>query len=260
MSKATVRKRKTAHRKIAGSPEVRPLILKLREDWEHLDDIQRGDFIRDLFNHGCSIRGLVSDLGVPETTLRRYMTLPSLPSADRNSLKEGESVKKSLARKAVRDAKTSGQERLIEEKKSGAPSDKAADTILDFCKNALPDEPIRDFDLPIVLEDVRRFTRGELGPPPASIQLPKKINLPELYRITRPSKSTDEEWFGHRVIWLAKIMMAIAPEFEIRETAMNKAEKRAGELAVNPTRKEEEEIWIQRRLTLEHGVLPMKES
>jgi len=260
MSKAIVSKKETAHRKTACSPEVRPLIVKLREDWKNLDDIQRGDFLLNLFSCGCSIRGLASDLDVAETTLRRYMTLSSLPDADRNSLKEGESVKKVLARKAVRDAKTAGQERLIEEKKSGAPSDKAADKILDFCKNAVPDEPILDSDLPLLLGDVRRFTRGELGPPPPSIQLPKKINLPELYRITRPSKSTDEEWLGHRVIWLAKIMMAIAPELEIRETAMNKAEKRAAELSIQPTREEEEQSRDKRQQFRTHGVLPKKGS
>ena len=67
------------------------------------------------------------------------------------------------------------------EKRSGIPSDKAADIILDFCRNGVPNEPIRDCDLPLLLEDVRRFTRGELGPPPPSIQLPKKISLPDLY-------------------------------------------------------------------------------
>ena len=260
MNKATVRKKETAHRKIACSPEVKLLIGKLRKDSKSMDDVQRGDSLRNLVSRGCSIRGLVSDLDVPATTLRRYMKLSSLPKADRDSLKAGEPVKKILARKTVRDAATSGQERFVEEKKSGAPSDKAADTILDFCKNAVPDEPIRDFDLPLLLEEVRRFTRGELGPPPPSIPLPKKISLPELYRITRPSESKDEDWLGHRVIWLAKIMMAIAPALEIRETAMNKAEKRAAELSIQPTREEEEQSRDKRQQFRRHGVLPKKGS
>ncbi len=239
---------------------MKPLILKLHDDWENLDEIQRGDFIQDLFERGCSIRGLVSDLDVPATTLRRYMKLSSLSKADRDSLKAGESVKKVSARKAIRDAATVGHEELVKEKRSGAPSDKAAGTILDFCKNAAPDEPILDSHLPLLLEDVRRFTRGELGPPPPSIQLPKKINLPELYRITRPSKSPDENWLGHRVIWLAKMMMAIAPQLEIRETAMNKAEKRAAELSIQPTREEEEQSRDKRQQFRRHGVLPNKES
>jgi nucleotide-binding universal stress UspA family protein len=221
---------------------VRPLIDKLRHDWELWDKVKRGDHLRDLVSRGWSIRGLAFDLDVPPTTLRRYMTLSSLPDSDREALKAGESAKKALARKAVKDRADAGQKRLDDENKSGAPSDKVADIILDFCKNGVPDAPIRDFDLPIVLEDVRRFTRGELGPAPPFIQLPKKITLPELYRITRPSESTDEDWLGHRVIWLAKIMMAIAPEFEIRETAMNKAEKRAGELGVQPTPEEAHQI------------------
>jgi hypothetical protein len=199
-------------------------------------------------------------LDIPETTLRRYVTLSSLPETDREALKAGDTAKKALARKAVRDHARAGQQRFDAEKRSGAPSDKGADTIVDFCKNGVPDEPIRDCDLPLLLEDVRRFTRGELGPPPPVIQLPKKISLPDLYRITRPSKSTDEDWLGHRAIWLAKIMMAIAPEFEIRETAMNKAEKRAGELDVTPTPEEAQQIKMQRRQFLSGGVLPMKGS
>ena len=102
MNKATVRKKETAHRKIADSPEVEPLIVKLREDWENLDDIQRGDFLRDLVSRGCSLRGLASDLVVPETTLRRYMKLSSLPDADREALKAGESAKKALTRRPSR--------------------------------------------------------------------------------------------------------------------------------------------------------------
>ena len=150
--------------------------------------------------------------------------------------------------------------RSLKKKSPRDLSDEVADFILDFCKNAVPADPILDSHLPLLLEDVRRFTRGELGPPPPSIQLPKKINLPELYRITRPSKSPDENWLGHRVIWLAKMMMAIAPQLEIRETAMNKAEKRAAELSIQPTREEEEQSRDKRQQFRRHGVLPNKGS
>ena len=242
INKAQPTKKKPTHRKIASSSEVSPLIDDLRRDWELCDKVQRGDRLRDLDRQGRSVRRLARDLDIPETTLRRYVTLSLLPETDRKALKAGDTAKKALARKAVRDHARAGQQRFDAEKRSRAPSDKSAGTIVDFCKNGVPDEPIRDCDLPLLLEDVRRFARGELGPPPPVIPLlPKKISLPGLYRITRPPKSTDEDWLGHRVIWLAKIMMAVAPEPGIRETAMNKAEKRAGELEVNPTRKEEEE-------------------
>src|SRR6185437_2985683 len=108
----------------------------------------------------------------PSTTLRRYMKLSSLDDADREALKAGQSAKKVLARKAVKDAATAGRERLREEKKSGTLSDEVADIILDFCKNGVPKAPIRDYDLPNFLGNVKEFTRGELGPCPPSIQLP----------------------------------------------------------------------------------------
>ena len=130
------------------------------------------------------------------------------------------------------------QKKLDEEKRSVAPSDKVADSILDFCKNSVPEMPIRDYDLSNLLEDVRRLTRGELGPRPPSMQLPRKISLTELYRITRSPDSSEDMRLGHRAIWLAKIVMAKAAEFDIRETAMNKAEKRAAELSVTPTPEE----------------------
>lgn len=252
------KRKKLPHRKVASSPEVSLLIDNLRRDWELCGTVQRGDRIRDLVRLGCSLRGLARDLDIPEPTLRRYVTLSLLPEADREALKAGGSAKKAMERKAIRDHASAGQQRLNAEKRSGAPSDKSADTILDFCKNGVPDEPILDCDLPLLLEDVRRFTRGELGPPPPSPQLPKKISPPDLYRITRPPKSADEEWLGHRVIWLAKIMMAIAPEFDIRETAMNKAEKRAAELRIQPTREQEEQARNERQQFRKLGVLPKK--
>lgn len=252
------KRKKLPHRKVASSPEVSPLIDDLRRDWGLCDTVQRGDRLRDLVRLGCSLRGLARDLDIPEPTLRRYVTLSLLPEADREALKAGGSAKKAMERKAIKDHASAGQQRLNEEKRSGAPSDKGTDIILDFCKNGVPDEPIIDCDLPLLLEDVRRFTRGELGPPPPVIQLPKKISLPELYRITRPPKSPDEEWLGHRVIWLAKIMMAIAPEFDIRETAMNKAEKRAEELSIQPTREQEEQARDTRQQFRKLGVLPKK--
>ena len=138
----------------------------------------------------------------------------------------------------MRDSARAGQERLNEENRSGALSDEVADIILNFCRmrDGIPETQIRDYDLSNLLGMVKEFTRGELGPCPPPIKLPRKISLTELYRMTRPPESDGHMWLGHRAIWLAKIVMAIAPEFLIRVTALAKVEKRAAELEVKPNR------------------------
>ena len=259
-------RKKTAHRLIACLREVKSLIHMLRKDWKNLDVNERGSRLQDLVSRGCSFRGLEPDLDVSATTLRRHMKFLSTAEPKPAAVKTVVPDKKSMGRDAVRDRL---RERLDLRDTIARPavenpirdlSDEVADIILDFCKNSVPEMPIRDYDLSNLLEDVRRLTRGELGPLPPSMQLPRKISLTELYRITRPAETSEDMWLGHRAIWLAKIVIAKAPEFDIREAAMNKAENRAGELGVTPTPEEAQQIKMQRRQFLSDGVLPMKGS
>src|ERR1035437_5681035 len=159
MNKAKARKKETAHRKIACSPEVKLLMGKLRKDWQNLDDIQLGDFLRDLVSRGCSLRGIASDLVVPETRLRRYMNLSSPPKPQQAAVDAPVSNKKASGGDAVRDPVgpgmdlSKGMDRPAVEKPTRDLSDEVADIILDFCKNAVPDEPIRDHVLPDLLRE-----------------------------------------------------------------------------------------------------------
>lgn len=64
---------------------------------------RRGDLLRMLKERGCTIRGMARDLGKSETTLRRYMMLSAQPPEERQRFKDGETAKRILARKAIRD-------------------------------------------------------------------------------------------------------------------------------------------------------------
>ncbi|MDR5729919.1 MAG: hypothetical protein RB191_21105 [Terriglobia bacterium] len=134
-------------------------------------------------------------------------------------------------------------------------SDELADIILDFCKNAVAGEPIRDYDLPVLLREVKKCLRGEMWLTLASIQLPGNISWPELYRITRPPASSGDYWLAYRAIWLATIVKAKAPA-SIRETAFRKAMQRAAELKSQPTPEEKRPTRIPRLQFVQHGFSP----
>ncbi len=109
------------------------------------------------------------------------------------------------------------------EKPTRDQSDDVADIILDFCKNAVSDEPIRNHVLPDLLREVKKCLGGEMWLTLASVPPPENVSLPDLYRITRPPKSSGDYWRGHRATWLATIVKAKAP-MSIRETAFGKAD------------------------------------
>ncbi len=68
--------KKTEHRIAALDPIVRAKIEELGESWRVWDKNEREKHIKSLREDGCSVRGLAEDIGVPETTLRQYATLP----------------------------------------------------------------------------------------------------------------------------------------------------------------------------------------
>jgi hypothetical protein len=86
----------------------------------------------------------------------------------------------------------------------------------------------------------------------ASIQLPENVSLPDLYRITRPPKSSADYWLGHRATWLATIVKAKAP-MSIRETAFGKAMDRAAELKPQPIPEENQPTRSPRWQFIEDG-------
>jgi hypothetical protein len=225
--------KQTKHRQAVADPETRQKLGILKCNWSCWDGIQRGDRLRELVEkHRCTIRGLAKDLkeqGAAEATLRRYITLSKVPPEERQRLKEGETAKRVLERKAARDRKRVLQERIKEERKTGAISDEIAEIIIDFATRRHADLGIGFFvsGIPHLLIGVRAITRGCAGLRAVQVPLPKNISLVEFYKKARPARYPGEDGMEHWQGWLSNILVTLAPELEIRETAMNKAEERS---------------------------------
>jgi predicted transcriptional regulator len=252
MKSQTTKKRKTAHWRAAHRPEVRKLSVKLRRYWSRWDAIKRGDQLRDLINRGCSQRGLARDLGKSEPTIRRYLVLSSQSEVEREAFRKGETAKRILARKAARDRRRMIESRVREENKSGVLSDEIAEIILDFCltRRGVPETQVRESGIPHLLAQTRKITRGLHVTRPGLFKLPKGITLVSLYRMARPLDYPGEYWEEHRAGWLSNILMAIAPELDIRESAITKAEERSYREMGILIRADLEEVWIKRLKTL----------
>ena len=255
MTKRTLKPRMTAHRRAVSGPVVRRLFEQLQKGWEEMDHVSRGDHLGDLVKRGCTNRGLAKDLNQSEATIRRYTILASLPEADRKALKNGESAKEALKRKAFLDRVRKNRERFEEEIRSGGPSDEIADVILDFCraKDGVPDSPTDDVYLLCLLDMVKRYSRGDVDARPIPSTGRKKLRLVELFRTTEPPKSTDDFEFERKAEWLANILLGIEPEYVIRENAMGKAENRRGELEDKLTPQQREQRAWDRYRFLEAG-------
>ena len=262
MKKQGSKRKKTAHLLAMSKAAIRKRVEELRRDWDRLDSVERGDTLRDLVGRGCSIRGLADDLGIPPTTIRRYMTLSALPEADRMALRNGKSAKKALARKAALDLQKDSRERLAEERKSGTPSDQLATIILDFCRttDGVPETPIGECDILSLLMRVREITHGDFGPPPAPIKLTRNIGMAELFQKTQPPDFADELWLEHRAQWIAVIAISVSPEFHIRETALNRVEQRASELTIPATAEESHRRMTGRYRSLAAGPSQWKQN
>jgi hypothetical protein len=217
----------TANRVVMARKVVRKRIDLLKSEWRNLDNIQRGKLLNALLSRGCCLRGLGEKLEVPATTIRRYCTLAKLPKEERAALKAGETQKKALARKAERDRLRERNERIAEERKSGALSNELARIILDFLRTAGPlgKEPVWDTSIITLMTATKDYSRNTFGFRPTLTPLPQRLTLIELYQLTRPCRDQEEFELAYQARWLATILVSLAPEEEIRETAMEKAER-----------------------------------
>jgi len=230
------RRNNIRHRRAAAEPEVRALINDLRQQWEELDRIERGEKLRKLIARGCSTRGLAEALGISATGIRRYMTLAALPERLREAVRAGSSAKKILTMKAQADREHKRRERIALDARTGELSDELADEILEFCRTVrgVPETPIAEYDLPTVLNQCRNHLRGSIPSDLRAFKFPKKRGLKQRFQATRPEEEKDEVWIGHRGRWLANLIISEAPESSIWEEGIEKAEKRAKELRPKP--------------------------
>ena len=201
---------------------MKPLVLKLRQDWKNLDVDERVSRLQDIVSPGCSVRSLASDLNVPEATLRRHLKFVSTPEAKPAAVKTGVPDKKPMGKDIARDCAQEGMNPIVKEKPIRDLSDEVADIMLDFCENAVHGDPICGSDLVTFLAEVRKLVRSGNGPTLASLQMSEKISWPQRYRMTRPPEIFRNDRLRYRAKWLVKILESIAPE-SIRETAFAKA-------------------------------------
>jgi len=224
---APKKRRRSGHRIEASKPAVKERIAALRRDWKRgADPVTLGRQILALTGKArCSFRGLGEQIRKPESTLRRYAMLASLPAEDRAALLRGETAKVVIARKAKRDWQERCRARLLVENETGSVSDEVADLILDFCRYEDGEEKGRCFGSQVdnLLSATRDITRARKAHP-----IPGKIPTDrlKLFACSRPKEMLGEHWIYHRAGWLAMILMTVAPEEDIREVAMNKAERR----------------------------------
>ncbi len=131
-------------------------------------------------------------------------------------------------------------------------SDEVADIILDFRKNAVPADPMRDSDLPLLIEEVKKCLDGDMRLTLSSISLPKKLSLPNLYQVSRPPEFYRDTKLRSRARWLATIVRLVAPE-SVRERAFDKAKQRAAELMPQPIPQEKQPTRIHSLQFIEGG-------
>ncbi len=223
---------KSRHYRAKLNPKVRELIKVLRNGWAAMDAVERGQRINSLVSVGCSRRGLGRDLGVSATSIRRHVEIAGLPGADRKAISAGTSAKRILAAKATAERQRRRQQRVDEDSKTGALSDKVATIILEFCRlgKELRKAPMIRGVFPILLDKVGSHIRDFEVSGHRAVKVSKKLESRELFRKTRPRAATNTPAVAHQAPWLAEVLWLIAPESPIRASAMLKARRRAGEL------------------------------
>jgi hypothetical protein len=211
---------------------VRELVSKLQQGWGSMGTLERGERLCELSSLGCSTRGLETDLQQSTTSIRRHMALAKLPEKDRRAIQAGASAKKILALKAIADRHKRQQQRVDEDRKTGALSDRIATNILEFCRagKQLRKNPILAGDVPILLNTVEWHLSQFAASGHRPVRVSQKLELKARFRKMRPIEAEDTFWINYQGEWLANVVWASAPERPIRERALQKAASRAGEL------------------------------
>lgn len=243
-----------------ANPEVQRLIAELNDEWETIDRFDRGERLLSLAGLGCSTRGLAEALGQSATNIRRYMTFPALTEREREAIRTGSSAKHILALKSQADRRRKMRERVSLDMRTGELSDCLADTILAFCKTikGMPPTPVLENELIFFLSEAGNAARemDAAGTPP--MKLPKRLELRQRFRRTRPQLQQDTLFMAYLAKWLAVLLRAEAPERPIWERAIEKAGKRSRELHVRLTIPQQFQVRRQRALDISEGPPPRR--
>jgi hypothetical protein len=232
--KAASKKRSqgTAHYRAMAKPEAQKLVSILRPGWTTMGFKERGERLRELLSLGCSARGLQMELNQSATSIRRYIELAELPEKDRKAIEAGASAKKTLALKATADRHKRRQQRVDEDRTTGALSNKLATTILEFCRveEGPRREPVSGKCAVILFNQARSFLEASDAAGYRKVRVSNKKREKRLFNKTRPPLKRGANSGWHQGEWLANIVWTIAPERPIWDSALKKAERRIKEL------------------------------
>jgi hypothetical protein len=255
----TKRVNNTRHFRAVLNPKVKEFLTMLRADWAVMAPSERGQCIVQLISLGCSRRGLGRELGVSATNIRKHAEIVGLPEFERKAIDSGASAKDILTLKATAERQTRERERIDDDKRTGALSNKIATTILEFCRagKELRKDPMIRGAFPMLLDKVGERIRHFEAIGHRAVRVSKKLESRELFRKTRPRGARSIPALAHQATWLAQILWLMAPESPIREMAILKARKLANELLPRRTLPEMiEDIHVDsivREIELTHG-------
>jgi len=131
MGKHSISHRKDYERALENI-ETREGLERLKEDWPGLTAAQRGDRLWRLFSAGCTRRGLASDLGCDEGTIRRCLRIVALSTGARNAIEAGANADRFLLRQHQWEERVDDVCRLIRETLEGSVSDELAGYVVWF--------------------------------------------------------------------------------------------------------------------------------
>ncbi len=228
---------KTRHMRVMAGSKVKELVKTLRRRWSAMRNVDRGERLCELVSLGCSRRGLGRELKQSATSIRRHIQIARLPEEDLKAMETGTTAKEILKRKACADRHKRRQQRVDEDRRTGALSDDVATTILEFCRlgKELRKESILEGDVETLLDAAALHLSRLEASGHRSRLISKKLGLKAQFQRMRPPKAQDTFWIAFQGEWLANVVWANAAEGPIRDRALQKAMARANEIRPKKT-------------------------
>ncbi len=134
--------------------QVREALTKLKKEWVLLDHVQRGDALKSLLLAGCTKRGLASDLGVDEGTIRRDLKIADLSEKDRAAIESGANPDHYLRDQRNWENDVDEIVRLVRESLDGSVSTELSNNILWFLGVHAPDQCLFMGNIKEILDEV----------------------------------------------------------------------------------------------------------
>ncbi len=227
------------HGKAMANPEVRQQVKNLKSNWKQLNAVQRGDQVILLLKTGCTIRGLASELGVDEGTIRRARSIARMPGSARGWVAGGFSQKRLLRSMRGRDLNQLAEVRLEQEALTGISSDRLADKLAWFVLSELT-EFTRCYHLEKLLNEAeivlaQQPYQPNIGgipnlPRPVSpayplartIDLTRPAPLPPFAPLGARKPGSDWSEMERSIQWLVRLILTLEPKKRIRNAAFAK--------------------------------------